>query len=131
MPVTGLFHRLRHLVFIGSSSGYEHFATNQALKGSVNLGVAWVSLVGQGLGITDIRFFRIIGFSLRNHTVRIFATNQVSRVRSGFRLFRVCFLTVQDLVSVSFVLDCYNDVKIHSPTPPLQIFDTLLHHIDK
>ena len=51
-----------------------------------------------------------------------FRFSSVSTGKDQFGLFRV---------SVSFVLDCYNDVKIHSQTPPLQIFDTLLNHIDK
>jgi len=54
--------------------------------------------------------------------------NQFQRVRSGSGLFSELLATVQDQVSVSFALDCYNDVKIHSQTTPLQIFNTLLRH---
>jgi hypothetical protein len=118
--------------FIGKAFGFHRifirvrtFATNQASKGSVNLGVAWVNLVGQGLGTKDIRFFGSLDFRYEIIRVRICYKSSLKGYGQGsdysgfvFLRFRIrVFLGFQVSVSVSFALDCYNDVKIHSPTP--------------
>ena len=76
--------------------------------------------------------FKVYVLSFRLTGLPILGTDEFGLLRSTATVQSLsrCVGNQAKVFSVSFVLDCYNDVKIHSPGTPLQILANLLLLID-
>ena len=76
--------------------------------------------------------FKVYVLSFRLTGLPILGTDEFGLLRSTATVQNLsrCVGNQAKVFSVSFVLDCYNDVKIHPPTTGFQILRTGLHYID-